>query len=214
MGNDGSSYRVEWYFVPGTVPTLDNVRRFRSLNYSYPHTPPGLLGEDGSRSWRDGSTPTYVGLDAQPTHSNPIAGSLAWWQNGSPGPGSGGLRFDGSRGFTNILGPAIFPPFSGNPGPATLTWTGGPIAPGSFTPNLEYIFIGTGFRLAWAFWAEERSSPPMLWGCGGGPVLWWFNGTGGPEFPLKCTHFDGVKTSTWVDGGYGVTTGTFTLTAP
>lgn len=206
MQADGTAYNVDWYFVTPSTPKLSQPQN-GSNNWLKPDSPTGSIREvvGAPRPWRNGSTPSYVGVDARPGGAHPVAGLLSWWQNGAPGPGSGGLRWDGSRGFTNGPGPGIFPPFPPSGTPTLTSSTGRLITPGSITPGLEYTWDAfLGLNLTWAKWETERVSPPMLWQCSKPAVLWISNDANVHMFPLKCTGINSMTgASTWVDVNTG-----------
>lgn len=203
MQADGTSYTIDWYWADPGAPLMDG-RNCGSSNW----LPEDLKSQDtfevfgAARPWRNGSVPAYVGFDAH--QERPIAGFFSWWTAGAPGPGSGGLRFDGSRGFTNAPGPGIFPPFpSPNstypltssiyglgmalppvPGRVTWNWTGRP----------------TALNVSWT-----QNLPQRLFPCF--PGIAWFEAqksVGGIQY-LECTSYNpATGVSTWIDviGGY------------
>ena len=148
--------------------------------------------------WRNGAVPDYVGRDAGFGGSHPVAGLESWWAAGAPGPGSGGVRWDGSRGYTNIIGPGKFPPIQPPKLPAP-TLTSSARGLGNLVinnPGLQYEWQWPtlGWNIVWAM-TDDR-----LFKCWPGVAAMWAHS--GPTFGgyLRCTAHDPVTgISTWVD---------------
>lgn len=138
MQSNGTAYNIDWYFADVGAP-FKAYPVLGSGNY----ISTGQKGRNGfevpgaPRPWRNGSVPEYVGFDAH--HSRPTAGFDSWWINGAPGPSAGGLRWDGSRGFTNVDGPGVFPPPQVYAGASCVSSTRGPLNNSLFVfpPDIE-----------------------------------------------------------------------------
>lgn len=199
MQSDGTAYPVDWYFADSGAPFLGKLTT-ASINWERPHYGSGVVGEvpGAARTWRNGSVPEYVGFDAH--GSRPIAGLPQWWISGAPRPGSGGLRFDGSRGFTDVKGPGIFPPIfppalpnpplvSSIRGPATLL---GISIPGQ---AYEWSWPTLGFNIVWA------KTNDKLFGCVPNIAAMWGHSGETIAGYMKCTAYNpSTGVSTWIDG--------------
>lgn len=219
MQTDGTAYNVDWYFVPTGTPSCPRLTS-GSANWYKPDWPTGPVRElqGAPRPWRNGLIPAYVGRDARPGGAHPIAGLAAWWANGAPGPGSGGLRWDGSRGFTDIDGPAIFAGPQTYPlvptlvssinGPCTLTFNSPTFVSWSLPWRTTFTDIGWG---VWLFFQRP------LYTCRPGLRVMAIEQVGVGPFPMECIGYNpSTGVSAWVDplGSLAAPSEVFTLTAP
>lgn len=198
MQADGTSYPVDWYWADPGAPFLAK-QNGASIQWEKPHYGSGVVGEvvGAPRPWRDGSVPSYVGADAHGAH--PVAGLTQWWLSGAPGPGIPGLRWDGSRGFTNADGPGIFPP---RPHLAVSY----PLSSSIFGPATPVP--PTGDQSAWS-WPGRSPILAVAWGdavlfrlqaCRPNTNIMYGQHSTDPPVPFRCTAYNAATgVSTWID---------------
>lgn len=200
LDQEGNQYPVDWYFTNATAP-VQTYPHMCSLNWFDRDPVGGGVGEVGgaSRTWRNGSVPSYVSV-----HSPyKLRGTTAQFSTGAAGPATAPrvIDFRGVDDLNSIYPPGIFPPLPGPtqaptltssiwgaaipaqpPGQTSYSWTWGPPRPGP-------IAVGWGTAVIPTLGACYPGRAFMFAQHGAGPIIW-----------LRCNSYDSsTNTSTWVD---------------